>query len=148
MPLQNLQTVDDFVASMNIATTALIPGVTAIALITALLAASGLFGLISRAVAQRTQEVGVRRALGASPWRATSRFTRQGALYLGVAIAGVALGIMVMPLLSQAIDNILDHVILGTLGVIALIASVIFFASYLPSRRAVALEPGDALRYE
>jgi putative ABC transport system permease protein len=148
LPLQNLQTVDDFVASMNIATTALIPGVTAIALITALLAASGLFGLISRAVAQRTQEVGIRRALGASPWRATSRFTRQGAVYLGVAVAGIALGIMVMPLLSQAIDNILDHVVLGTLGVIALIATVIFVASYLPSRRAVTLEPGDALRYE
>ncbi|HXH38609.1 MAG TPA: ABC transporter permease [Thermoanaerobaculia bacterium] len=148
LPLQNLQTVDDYVASLNIATSALVPAVTAVALITALLAASGLFGLISRSVAQRTQEVGIRRALGASPWRATSRFTRQGAVYLCVAIVGVALGVMVMPLLSRAIDNILDHVLLGTFGVVLLIAGVIFFASYLPSRSAVAMEPGDALRYE
>lgn len=148
LPLQNLQTVDDYLASLNLATTALVPIVTAVALITALLAASGLFGLISRSVAQRTQEVGIRRALGATPWRATSRFTRQGAIYLGVAIVGVALGVMLMPLLSHAINNILDHVVLGTLGVALLMAGVIFFATYLPSHRAVALEPGDALRYE
>ncbi|HET8798469.1 MAG TPA: ABC transporter permease [Thermoanaerobaculia bacterium] len=148
LPIQNLQTLDDFIASQNIATTALVPAVTAVALIVALLAASGLFGLISRSVAQRTQEVGIRRALGASPFRATSRFTRQGIIYLIVAFVGVALGIMMMPLLSRAIDNILDHVVLGTLGVVVLMAVVIFAASYLPSRRAVALEPGDALRYE
>jgi putative ABC transport system permease protein len=148
LPLQNLQTVDDYVASLNIATTALVPAITAVALITALLAASGLFGLISRSVAQRTQEVGIRRALGATPWRSTARFTRQGMIYLVVSIVGVALGVMLMPLLSKAISNILDHVILGTLGVVLLIAAVIFFATYLPSRRALALEPGDALRYE
>ncbi len=120
----------------------------AIALITATLAASGLFGLISRSVAQRTQEVGIRRALGATVWRATSMFMRQGALYLAVAIAGLALGVIVMPLLSRAIPNILERVVPVTAGVVLLMAAVIFTASYLPTRRAVALEPGDALRYE
>jgi putative ABC transport system permease protein len=148
LPLQNLQTLDDYVVSLNLATIFLVPAVTAVAFIVALLAASGLFGLISRSVAQRTQEVGIRRALGATPLRATSQFTRQGIIYLIVGIVGVALGIMLMPLLSHSIDNILDHVVLGTLGVVLLIAAVIFLASYLPSRRAVALEPGDALRYE
>ena len=148
LPLQNLQTVDDYVAALNIAINSLVPGVTAISLIVALLAASGLFGLISRSVAQRTQEVGIRRALGATPLRATSRFTRQGVVYLGVAIAGVAVGIMLMPLLSRVANNILNYAIVGTLGVVVLMVSVIFAASYLPSRRAVALEPGDALRYE
>ena len=75
-------------------------------------------------------------------------FTREGTLYLGVAIAGVGLGIMMMTLLSAAISNIFDYVILATLGVVLLMAVVIFSASYLPTRRAVALEPGDALRYE
>ena len=102
----------------------------------------------SRSVVQRTQEVGIRRALGATAWRATSMFTREGTLYLGVAIAGVGLGIMMMTLLSAAISNIFDYVILATLGVVLLMAVVIFSASYLPTRRAVALEPGDALRYE
>jgi putative ABC transport system permease protein len=44
--------------------------------------------------------------------------------------------------------NILDHIGLVTTVVFALIALVIFAASYLPARRALAMEPGDALRYE
>ena len=69
-------------------------------------------------------------------------------MYLSVAIVGVVLGVMATTLLSKAITNILDYVALVTFGVVTLIALVIFTASYLPSRRAVALEPGDALRYE
>jgi putative ABC transport system permease protein len=115
---------------------------------TALLAASGLFGLISRSVAQRTQEVGIRRALGASLRQATSMFLRQGLVYLSVAFVGVGLGIIVANLLSARISNVLDRVFLVTFGAFVLMAIVILTASYLPSRRAVALEPGDALRYE
>ncbi|MEO8034077.1 MAG: FtsX-like permease family protein, partial [Acidobacteriota bacterium] len=148
LPLHNLQTLDDYLAALSMMSTALIPVMVAVALITALLAASGLFGLISRSVAQRTQEVGIRRALGATPRRAISMFTRQGILYLIVAIAGVGLGIMMMPPLSAGIHNIFDYVILGTTAVVLLMAVVIFSATYLPSRRALALEPGDALRYE
>jgi ABC-type lipoprotein release transport system permease subunit len=51
-------------------------------------------------------------------------------------------------LLSSTITNILEHVFPATLGVVLLTALVIFTASYLPTRRAVALEPGDALHYE
>jgi putative ABC transport system permease protein len=148
LPLQNLQMLDDYLAATNLSYTALIPVVIVVALITALLAASGLFGLISRSVAQRTQEVGIRRALGATPWRATSMFTRQGAIYLAVALVGIVLGIGVMTVLSAEISNIFDFVVIATIGVVLLMAAVIFSASYLPTRRAVALEPGDALRYE
>lgn len=148
LPLHNLQMLDDFLAAVKLGTAAMIPVFTTISLITAMLAASGLFGLISRSVAQRTQEVGIRRAVGATVWRATSMFLRQGALYLAVAIAGLALGTMAMPLLSRAIPHVLDHVIPVALSVAALLAAVISTASYLPTRRAVALEPGDALRYE
>lgn len=148
LPLHNLQWFDLYLAAIKMGSAAMIPVFTAISLITAVLAASGLFGLISRSVAQRTQEVGIRRALGATAVRATSMFLRQGALYLGVAIGGLALGIMIMPLLSRAISNILDHVVPVSLGVGLLMAAVIFTASYLPTRRAVALEPGDALRHD
>ncbi|HEX2120255.1 MAG TPA: ABC transporter permease [Thermoanaerobaculia bacterium] len=148
LPLHNLQMLDDYLAAIKLSSTAMIPVFTAIALITALLAASGLFGLISRSVAQRTQEVGIRRALGATTWRATSMFLRQGALYLSVAIVGLGLGVMVMPLLSRVFPNILDHAVPVTAGVVLLMAAVISTASYLPPRCAVALEPGDALRYD
>ena len=148
LPLHNLQTLDFYLAALWMNAGALVPVMVVISLITALLAASGLFGLISRSVAQRTQEVGIRRALGATPWRATSMFLRQGAIYLAVAIVSVGLGIMVMPALSAAITNIFARVVLATLSVVLLIVTVIVAASYLPTRRAVALEPGDALRYE
>lgn len=148
LPLHNLQTLDDYRAALNLNATGLVPVVIVVAIITALLAASGLSGLISRSVAERTQEVGIRRALGATPWRATSMFLRQAVLYLTVAIVGVGLGVMVANLMSAAIPNVLEHVIAVTMGVILLMAGVIFSASYLPTRRAVALEPGDALRYE
>jgi putative ABC transport system permease protein len=148
LPLHNLQTLDDYLAAVNLSYTALIPILLTIAVITALMAASGLFGLISRSVAQRTQEVGIRRALGATSWRSISVFMRQAALYLAVAVAGVAVGVMLMPMLSATIQNIFVHAFTGTVIVVLLMAAVIFFASYLPSRRAIALEPGDALRYE
>jgi putative ABC transport system permease protein len=148
LPLRNLQSLDDYMGALNFLATSMIPVMTTVALITALLAASGLFGLINRSVAQRTQEVGIRRALGATTWRASAMFLRQGAIYLLVALCAVVLGVMMLPSLSASIRNILDHVVVGTAGVVVLIAAVIFLASYLPSRRAVALEPGDALRYE
>jgi predicted permease len=148
LPLHNLQTLDDYMAALKLGTSAMIPVFIVIALITALLAASGLFGLISRSVAQRTQEVGIRRALGATKWRATSMFLRQGALYLSVAIVGLGLGNVAMPFLSRAIPNVLEHAIPVTIGVVLLMLFVISTASYLPTRRAVALEPGDALRYD
>jgi ABC-type antimicrobial peptide transport system permease subunit len=75
-------------------------------------------------------------------------FIRQGVKYLAVAIIGVALGVMIVPLLSATFTNILESAVAVTLGVVLLMALVIALASYLPSRRAVALEPGDALRYE
>jgi putative ABC transport system permease protein len=148
VPLHNLQTLDDFLTAMKFGTAAMVPVFLVIALITALLAASGLFGLITRSVAQRTQEVGIRRALGATAWRATSMFLRQGALYMSVAVVGLGLGIALLPMLSRAIPNILDRAVPVTLGVVLLMAVVISSASYLPTRRAVVLEPGDALRDE
>ncbi len=148
LPLHNLQTLDDYLAALWMDYKALVPVIIVVSMITALLAASGLFGLISRSVAQRTQEVGIRRALGATSWRATSMFRRQGATYLAVATVSVVLGILLMPAISAVITNIFAHVVLATFAVVLLVASVILAASYLPTRRAVALEPGDALRYE
>lgn len=148
LPLQNLQTLNDYLAAVDLGFSSLVPTFIAVALVTALLAATGLFGLITRSVAQRTQEVGIRRALGATAWQATSMFMRQGALYLGVALVGISIGVMMANIFSGTITNILDYVVPVTLGAVLLMAIVIFTASHLPSRRAVALEPGDALRYQ
>jgi ABC-type antimicrobial peptide transport system permease subunit len=148
LPLNNLQALDRYLDATNIALASLVPIFSVIAVITAILAASSLFGLISRSVVQRTQEIGVRRALGATQWQATTVFLRQGALYLCLGVIGTGFGILVTKLLSALIPTILAHVASVTTGVFVFITVVILAASYLPTRRAVQLEPGDALRYE
>jgi hypothetical protein len=148
LPLHNLQMLGDYLAALNLSSSAMIPAFSVISAITLVLAATGLFGLISRSVARRTQEVGVRRALGGTQWQVTAVFLRQGALYSSVAVGGVCLGVLVTNLISRSIPNILRRAVPATFGVLVLMTLVIFIASYLPTRRAVALEPGDALRYD
>lgn len=148
MPLQNLQMFKDYQGALDIIYTALVPAFGVIAAITVLLAASGLFGLISRFVASRTQEIGIRRALGSSTGRIMALFLRQGGAYLLVGVVGGALGLLVVNGLSAALPNVLSQALPVALAVFLLLGAVIFGATYLPTRRAVALEPADALRYE
>jgi len=148
LPLHNLQKLDDYMTVASSRFKSISSVFLAITLITGLLAATGMFGLISRSVAQRTQEVGIRRALGATKRESVSMFLRQGAIYLGVAVLGMGLGVVVTAMISSIVTNALDSVVPVAIGVFALMSLVIFAASYLPTRRAVALEPGDALRYE
>ena len=68
--------------------------------------------------------------------------------YALVAVIGVCLGIVVSSGLGAAIPNIFSNVVPVTLAVFLVLALVIFAAAYLPTRKVVALEPGDALRYE
>lgn len=148
LPVNNLQTLDAYLFASEQNTKGFIPVFGTIALITALIAASGLVGLISRSVAQRTQEVGIRRALGATPGGIISLFLRQGAWYLSPAFVGVVLAIVMLPPVSRVFTNVLKFSVPVALAVVVFMALIIFTASYLPSRRAIALEPGDALRIE
>jgi predicted permease len=148
LPLNNLQTLDDYLFASEQNTKGFIGVFGLIALITALIAASGLVGLISRSVAQRTQEVGIRRALGATPRGVISLFLRQGAWYLSPAFVGVGLAMIMLPPVSRVFTNALQYSVPVAVGIVVFMAVIIFTASYLPSRRAVALEPGDALRVE
>jgi hypothetical protein len=147
LPLHNLQTLGDELDALN-GYRSMVPGFSGIATVILILAATGLFGLISRSVARRTQEVGIRRALGATRWQVTAVFLRQGLLYLGIGAVGGCLGILLASVMTESVPNVMTGVVSVTLGVYVLMALVIFIASYVPTRHAVALEPGDALRYE
>jgi putative ABC transport system permease protein len=119
------------------------------ALVALLLAGVGIYGLMAFTVSQRTQEIGVRMALGASRANVARLIVRQGAI---LAFAGLLLGTGGAIAVGRAMQNTLYGV--GALdgGVIAAVALVLFatalFASYLPARRAARIEPMQALRSE
>jgi putative ABC transport system permease protein len=111
-----------------------------------LLAASGLYALVSYAVSQRTREIGVRMAIGAGARDVYALILREAA---GLAVAGTALGlsaaVIARPLASQvARDASLDAVtaLVSAFG----LAAVVIIAAGVPARRAARIEPAAALK--
>ena len=121
----------------------------AFALGTFVLAIIGVYGNISRSVAQRTNEIGIRRALGSSNRKVMWVFLREGALYIacGTVIGGL-LAVLISGALAGYFNNILTFLPVIVPAVVAAIAALVLLASYLPARKAIAIEPGDALHYE
>ena len=113
------------------------------------LAAIGIYGVISYSVAQRTHEIGIRMALGAQPIDVLRMVLKQGAK---IAFAGVAIGVMVSLGLTQLMSSLLFSVSaadpLTFAGVAILLVLVALLACYIPARRALRVDPMVALRYE
>ncbi len=114
-----------------------------------LLAALGIFSVMSYSVTQRTQEIGVRMALGARSSDVTRLIVRQG---MTLVIAGIALGIIGSIATARTITSLLygitalDPVTFTTISL--LLAIVALLACYLPARRAAKTDPISALRHE
>ncbi|HYE85197.1 MAG TPA: ABC transporter permease, partial [Vicinamibacterales bacterium] len=114
-----------------------------------ILSAVGVYGVIAYAVTQRTQEIGVRMAIGASRWNVSWMFLRKGLVQLGLALAvglpaAAALGIVANFQLVEIepTDPLTFTVITLLLAAVAMTASV------LPARRAARVDPITALRSE
>jgi putative ABC transport system permease protein len=119
------------------------------AVIAALLAGVGLYGVLSTAVRQRTAEIGVRMALGAGPARIFQLVVGQG---LRLSIVGIAAGLVVAFALTRIMTAMLVGVKATDPATFAAMAVVFFviaaLASWLPARRAAGLDPTVALREE
>ena len=124
----------------------LIGGFAALALI---LACVGLYGLISYSVAQRTREMGIRMALGAQQRDLLRMVMGQGAR---LAVIGVAIGIAAALVLTRLMTSLLYGVkswdAATFAGVAFVLVSVALAACYLPARRAMSVDPIEALRHE
>ena len=119
------------------------------ALIALLLAGLGIYGVISYLVSERTHEIGVRLALGASRSNILRLVLGQG---LGLAIVGAAVGLVCALIVSHLMASLLYGVRptdpLTFASVVFLFLGVALLACYLPARRAIRVDPMIALRYE
>jgi putative ABC transport system permease protein len=114
-----------------------------------LLAAIGIYGLMAYSVQQRTQEIGIRMALGAGPGNVRNMVVRQG---MGLALAGIVVGVGV----ALGLTRLMASMIYGVKArdpLVFILVTVVFIAValvsiYLPAQRASRVDPLVALRYE
>ena len=114
-----------------------------------LLGVVGIYGVIAYSVSQRTREIGIRMALGAQQHILTNMFVRHGLQLTGV---GVGCGLVAAILVVRLMSSLLFHVSAMDPATYAIVSAGLlvtaFLASYLPSRRAAAVDPVAALRAE
>ena len=148
-PVHDLQTMDqrirESMGPQRFSTTLL----AVFAAIAILLAAVGLYGVISYSVAQRTHEIGIRMALGARP-SGIARLVLADALKLagwGTAL-GIAAGLALTRFLSSLLYGAKPDDPITFVGVSLILIAVALLACYIPARRAAKVDPMVALRYE
>jgi putative ABC transport system permease protein len=149
LPILRLATMEDRVADVFAPRRFIMLVFGVFAFVALLLAVIGIYGVIAYSVAQRTHEIGIRMALGATSHDVLWLVVRQGML---LTLIGVALGTGAALALTRILKNLLFGVS-GTdpatfVGIALLLIGVAFIASYIPARRATKVDPLVALRRE
>src|SRR5271163_4288919 len=149
LPVYGAKTLDDAVSASLEQRRFSVDIVAAFAITALLLAALGIYGVISYLVSERTREIGIRLALGAQRGEILAMVLRQG---LGLAMAGAALGLVGSVIVSHLMAGLLYGVRpadpLTFVGVTLVLTGVALVACYIPARRAMHIDPMIALRYE
>jgi predicted permease len=114
-----------------------------------LLAAIGIYGVLSYVVGRRIPEIGIRMALGARPWDVMRMVLRDGArmTLMGVVIGAIA-ALLFTRLMSSMLFGVSPNDPVTFIGVAALLCLIALFACYVPARRAMKVDPMVALRHE
>ena len=149
IPIYDIKTMEKRVNESLIGRKFLVILLGAFAGLALLLAALGLYGVISFSVRLRTRELGVRMALGAQRANVLKLVLVQG---LRLAAFGIVFGIVAAAFLSRVFSSLLFRVsvlhIAPWIAAAALLVATVLLASYLPARRAASIEPMNALRTE
>ncbi len=112
-----------------------------------MLAAIGVFGVMSQAVSQRTREIGVRMAIGASPYRVLGGILGEGLAQVGLGLLlGVVVSLMTARLLAGLLYGVSAVSIMPYLVVVSVLSTVSLIACLVPARRAMRIHPAVALR--
>lgn len=117
-------------------------------IVAAFLAASGIYAVAANSVQQRTQEIGVRRALGSSDGKILQLFMGQASwqLILGIA-SGIGISVWLISFMSQTTVFSNASYIIGMVGMPLLISCMVLLATYIPTKKVVNMEPSDALHH-
>ena len=147
IPLSDVISLDDAIANATAEPRFYLTMLVAFAVVALILAAVGIYGVMSYAVAQRTREMGVRLALGAAPSAVLVQVIREGML---LAMSGGAIGVIGALLLSRFMTSILFGVKPTDPLTFVVVLSVLFLSSllavFIPARRATSINPLLALR--
>ena len=148
-PISNIQTMEHALSQSVANRRVYLLLLSVFAAIALLMATAGIYGLISYAVARRTQEMGIRVALGATVGQILALIIRQGML---LTLIGVVIGIAGSLVLTKVISGLLYGITPTDaptfIGTALLFIAVAFVATYIPARRATTIDPTVALRFE
>jgi predicted permease len=149
LPVYNLRSMNEVVSRSMVQPRFLALLLAVFSGIALFLAAIGIYGVMAYSVAQRTQEIGVRMALGARPLHVLRLIIAQS---MGMLLIGVVIGLAGAFALTRLMRTLLFEITatdpLTYVSVIGLLAVVALLACYIPARRAAKVDPLIALRYE
>ncbi len=149
LPIYQVQSMEEHMNEEQGGNTIMAKVMTVLALVALVLSVVGVYGVMAYSVSQRTQEMGIRMALGAQRARVLRMVIRQGAI---LAVSGIVVGILIALLVTRSLALFLfgvspfDLVTFGGVSLMLLASGMA--ATYLPARRATQVDPLEALRYE
>jgi putative ABC transport system permease protein len=148
-PIANLRTMDQVVGSSIARQRFQMTLLALFAALALILSVVGIYGVMSFAVSQRTHEIGIRMALGASASQTLGMVLQQAAI---LSVSGIVIGVVGAFALSRYLKSMLFGVTATDVTTYALVAGVLMLsalaASFIPARRATRVDPLIALRYE
>jgi ABC-type antimicrobial peptide transport system permease subunit len=116
--------------------------------VAAFLAASGIYAVAANSVQQRTQEIGIRRALGSTDGKIMRLFMNQASWQLMIGLlSGLGIAAWLINLMSSTMIFSESSYIIGLIAMPIMIALMVLIATYLPTKKVVNMEPSDALHH-